>query len=223
MALKTAEGWTVRMERKQIVPFSETTRVQARIKRLPLAFRTAYPERIVTSLYFDTLDKRFLHEAIDGIGEREKIRIRFYGDLYPSRAALEIKRREGTSMRKGVFGPFDVPSGEDNAIVSRLLEGVGQLDQGRLKTLRPVLMNRYQRRYYESADRRLRVTVDENIRYFRISPQSVSEAALPEQPAVIEVKYAPEYEELASRVTNALPYRLAKHSKYVRGLQLINK
>ena len=41
-------------------------------------FQSAYPQRIVNSIYYDTEDLFYARQNINGEGLRSKIRIRFY-------------------------------------------------------------------------------------------------------------------------------------------------
>jgi hypothetical protein len=213
------------MERKFILDPGGAAAAEAQLFRLPAGFRRAYPERLVSSLYFDTPDLRYLRTAVDGVGAREKVRIRFYGRQPSAGASLELKRREGSVVSKATFGPFPVDDGDENSIPARLRAacertGIGS-DAVRLPLLRRILLNRYRRRYFESADGRLRATIDAELTYCRVDGGRLRAVRFPPQPGVLEFKYAPECEERAARLLSRLPLRMQKHSKYVRGATLL--
>jgi len=87
----------------------------------------------------------------------------------------------------------------------------------------PTLVNRYQRRYYVSADGSFRLTVDWDLQFSgfaRFAADGSFSAAGPS--VILELKYAPRHADLAAdAVSNALPFRLARCSKYVLGVQRI--
>jgi SPX domain protein involved in polyphosphate accumulation len=60
----------------------------------PDAFVESYPPRRVNNLYFDTFDLGSLNDHLNGVGERSKLRFRWYGDGYTAvHGILELKHR----------------------------------------------------------------------------------------------------------------------------------
>jgi hypothetical protein len=88
----------------------------------------------------------------------------------------------------------------------------------------PVIINRYRRRYFESFDRRLRVTIDWDQRVLdqRVVPApNLSRLANLPESMVIEFKFAPEDRAYASEAIQGFPVRVSRNSKYVIGVQAI--
>jgi hypothetical protein len=81
-------------------------------------------------------------------------------------------------------------------------------------------LNRYQRHYFQSADGRFRLTVDSGLQFAAARQVQGSGVSFcpPAAPVVVEVKYGLAEAEYAAPVTNALPFRLARCSKYVLGI-----
>ena len=88
--------------------------------------------------------------------------------------------------------------------------------------LEPVLLNSYKRMYFASSDRHFRLTVDYDLRYTPLLNNTFlyqhhySEGSV----AVLEVKYDAAFDDLSDRITQYLPYRRTKNSKYVTGIDL---
>ena len=88
---------------------------------------------------------------------------------------------------------------------------------------RPILINRYRRKYFVSADRAFRITVDENVRTYN---QWISRRVDLNRPAekmqdsiIVEVKFAQEHRKRAPEILDALSIRRSRHSKYMTGAE----
>jgi hypothetical protein len=92
--------------------------------------------------------------------------------------------------------------------------------QESLKFLEPTLLNRYFRKYYLSANRKFRVTLDTQLRYTRISSHQnyFLRIAKNDSDVVMEMKYDVEDDQAAGSVSSGFPFRLTKNSKYVNGV-----
>jgi hypothetical protein len=90
-----------------------------------------------------------------------------------------------------------------------------------LQQREPSLFNRYYRHYFVSGDGRFRLTVDSGLKFAGVKPNSQPAVfSLPATPTVIiELKFGPEFAEEAGLVTNVLPFRVARFSKYVAGIE----
>ena len=89
-----------------------------------------------------------------------------------------------------------------------------------LVLLAPTLINRYNRKYFLSADGNYRLTLDSNISFFPAPPtlSVLSGNELFEPYNVLELKYNHAKDVEASGITKHLPFRLTKSSKYVLGV-----
>ena len=85
----------------------------------------------------------------------------------------------------------------------------------------PSLVNRYQRRYFVSADGHFRLTVDWDLQFADFRRFAANGAFFSADSAVIiELKFAPSHADSAgATVANALPFRLVRCSKYVLGIE----
>jgi hypothetical protein len=72
-------------------------------------------------------------------------------------------------------------------------------------------------------DSRFRLTIDNELQYFGIgiNNNNFLENHRSED-IIVELKYDRKYDDIATKVTNALPFRLTKSSKYVNGIELLH-
>ena len=93
-----------------------------------------------------------------------------------------------------------------------------------LKRNVPTLLNTYQREYYQSFDQLFRFTVDYNMSFHNVKSltSSFNEKSLPENTIILELKYDVKDDKAVKKITKALPVRLGKFSKYIRGVEIFN-
>jgi hypothetical protein len=214
-----------RFELKLVLPEAHRSLLDAALRLHPMGLRMHFPPRRVNSLYFDSEGLARLDQNHAGIARRCKLRYRWYGeDLAGDGGVVELKRRRGRLGTKSLFpiaGPVDLQRmdwRELLVVLRRQLPPEGALALRAFT--RPVLLNRYRRRYLATPDRRVRVTVDEdqiflgqwgtrrpNLRHRDPAPREI----------VVEVKAAREDEEAVRRVLAHLPSTPARNSKYVNG------
>jgi hypothetical protein len=215
-----------RYERKFITGALTLNEVLALVRRHPAAFRETYPARSVNNLYLDSPDLRGYHDHVNGVPHRTKTRIRWYGAWSGciGTPSLERKFKRGLVSGKISHGlpPLAVNGGVSRSELEAAFDGANLpgLTRCALHHLWPSLLNRYQRHYFQSADRHFRLTVDSDLQFAATRPMhggGVSFRA-PAPMTVIELKFGLAEAETAARVTNALPFRLARCSKYVLGI-----
>lgn len=191
----------------------------------PAGFRRIYQPRTVNTLYLDDpLLLSYWDNAV-GVSKRHKLRLRWYGEGVATRAVnLELKEKQGYLRAKRVISLPAVRVGGEalDALPGVLKEA--NLDANLRRLLlatRPVLLNRYRRAYYRSADARFRLTVDDAIqvrraRGWRVEPWP---RALPYR--VVELKYERAAAPFAAAIGQRFPFRLSRSSKYAVGVELL--
>ncbi len=205
-----------RYERKFRVEAAEASlaEVRAALNAQPALFRPAYPDRLVHSLYLDTPDLQAFHANAAGLAERAKPRLRWYGPPgAPGGGRLEIKRRHGLVGTKELLAlPAGLPAGLPDwrltmATWRRWAAAHPWLRQ--FPELVPTVLVQYRRSYFTSADGRLRLTLDRELRY---APADQPRAGVSDAATIIELKYPVN---LTVGHLPALPFRLTRNSKYV--------
>jgi len=195
----------------------------------PCGFREAFPDRHVGNIYMDTADLQAYEENVAGIGDRDKLRFRWYGNTWAAQAGtLEVKCRSdsvGWKWSAPVARPFDLERQTWQQFRDGLRASLDDLfvfllDQQPFVTL----VNRYLRSYFVSRDGRVRLTVDREIQSFpqlgRARP-ATRFAAHRADALVVEVKCAVDDRPRAARVLADMPWRAVRHSKYATGIESI--
>ena len=218
-----------RYEVKIPLPAHWSADVDTWVRGHPAHWRVAYPPRQVNNVYFDTHALTALNANLSGIGERTKLRLRWYGtDLgCVAGAQLELKCKSGMAGWKdiaAVSADLDLATQTWRAAVAVLRAAIPAPAQLWLAQFAvPVLINSYQRAYYATPDGALRLTVDTDLRAYpqrtTLAPNLTRRAALQER-LIVELK-APITD--ARRLSAALthfPSRVDRFSKYVNGLKI---
>lgn len=195
----------------------------------PAGFVTPFAERQVNNLYFDTWDYRAYAENLAGVSRRSKVRYRWYGCVEgPAAGALEVKQKRnhfGFKQRFAVeqapYAPGDTWA-QIRASMREQLAAGGRLwlDQNPLN----VMLNRYQREYFVTADGKIRATIDTRQRIFDQRSGNVpnfSRLAITQDTLVVEFKFAREDRQLAVKLLADVPLRAGRHSKYMNAVRAI--
>ncbi len=215
-----------RYERKFEILELERSEVESILRFNPGLFREIFARRWVNNIYFDTWSNACYEETESGDSRsRTKIRIRWYGELRGAveSGVLEFKIRQGQVNHKVSFplDPFEMRAGLHVATIRDLFR-TARIPESLLHQvmkLEMVLVNRYSRSYYLSADQRFRATIDTDLTYRGADPRSGCQAE--ERKVVLELKYDPSDDEEAHRITQHFPFRLTRNSKFVCGVELL--
>lgn len=218
----------MRFEIKSSYPPFFDSQVLAWIKAHAMAFRTMYPPRRVNNVYFDTMDLRALDDNVAGISQRCKVRYRWYGHgALPEPGTLEFKNKHTALGWKDSFPLDESPyvAGDTWRTFQRRLRRALPArarvmfdDQGEV-----ALINRYDRRYFESRDGKIRVTLDSNqVMYDQMRgarPNITRRINLPDV-NVLELKCGAIDRRAAVSTLADCPVRIARFSKYTAGSEL---
>ena len=92
---------TNRFERKWIFKSENHLALINTLLRSDLFFTNQYPQRKVNSIYFDDANFSSIRENLNGVSDKKKIRIRWYGiEKKLTKPQLEIKGKKGSETRK---------------------------------------------------------------------------------------------------------------------------
>lgn len=219
-----------RYERKFEVQHMHYPEVMQQIKNNRAVFSSFYYPRYINNIYLDTNDLDFYTDNVSGKGNRKKVRIRWYGNMMGNiqKPILEFKIREGFLGNKLSFplssfilnNNFSNTYLQDIFRLSKLPSWVNTI----LPMLKPSLLNRYNRRYFISFNNNFRLTIDNELTYFGAGSglNNFTEKYANED-IIVELKYDYIHEGTQSAyVTNDLPFRLSKSSKYVNGFEYMH-
>jgi hypothetical protein len=215
----------VRFERKFVAAGDQYHHLRWWLRARPDGFSTAYPPRRINNAYFDRGSYQSFDESLSGVSERDKVRYRWYGPHdEPRSGQLEVKRRRNRVGWKLTFPvELDLPErprwSRVLSDISRSVPAAGRYWLAHFAV--PMLINRYQREYFVSADGSLRVTLDACQQAFDQRYSSfvnTRQAVTLDDVVVMEVKCAPDDVDAASEVLSDLPISVSRHSKYCSSL-----
>ncbi len=210
-----------RHETKYTVPLAGAGLAAGRLPLLPQGLREVYPPRWVNSLYFDALTGERYLQTVEGLGQRSKVRARWYGEAWGeiSSASLEIKHKAGHAGRKETVAlpPFQLSRSTPRRDLRRLPAAAPRIALA--ERLEPVLLTRYRRGYWATRDGLLRLTLDRDVRYLGIGGLGFAATWRHDPRRVVELKYDVEHRPAAEALAQDLGLRWTRNSKYARGLQ----
>ncbi len=216
-----------RYERKFLVQTLALRDLEAIIARNPGAFSEIHAQRRINNIYLDDGALGNYFTSVDGVADRYKARIRWYGESmrFAHNPVCEIKEKRGLTGRKWRFalGDFSLDQVRlGDAIFDAILTADMPADfSGLVRSLKLILLNRYWRKYYQSADKRFRLTLDWDMEFFEINSRKnlFLRTWTDRTVSVVELKYHPADDADVATITNSFPFRLSKSSKYVTGVK----
>ncbi|MBO4635936.1 MAG: polyphosphate polymerase domain-containing protein [Clostridiales bacterium] len=216
-----------RHELKYEIPYSDYIAMRSRLKAVMRPDPHAGPDGKyrIRSVYFDNSDDKALREKTDGIGQREKFRIRFYNDDL-SYITLEKKIKDGylclkydaeitdTEFRKILDGDISFMRGSENDLVKEFYAKM------RFQRLKPRVLVSYEREPYIYKAGNVRITFDSKIKtsvYRRdLLADGVSDIIATDTPAymLLEIKYDSFLPEIIQDIIQTPGLRQEAFSKY---------
>ena len=218
-----------RYERKFILDNNLINNLRSLESYLQIELKEQFEERRINSIYYDTHNFILSRQTQDGISERKKVRIRYYGLLNQiNNPKLEVKSKLGMMGSKDIY---DI--NKENLISNyfsihnlELRKNQNNLNYILFKRLYPKLLITYKRQYFLSLCKRYRFTLDNNIMFKIFDFQNLSlnfESQLyyfyPRK--ILEIKYSKEDDLNASYFTRTLPIRLTSVSKYLIAIKTL--
>lgn len=215
-----------RYERKFLVKDLHRYSLDKIINLNTMNFNTIYPPRKVNNIYFDSIQMKCFHDNVEGIANREKVRIRWYGNRYGhiKKPILEIKIRKNSVGTKEFYPllPFELKkSTTSNCIKNIIIKSeIPEITKQRVLALNPKLLNGYLRKYYTSFDKRFRITLDNDLFYAKTRAMNIltNETFFDQKSTVVEIKYDVKDDLDIDTITRQFNFRMTKNSKYVTGI-----
>jgi hypothetical protein len=218
-----------RYERKFLVDQMDVHQVSMLVKLHPGMFYEPYPPRFVNNLYLDTIGLENYLDNVSGTMDRQKVRIRWYGDLFVgiNDPILEFKIKRGLVGTKiqYPFAPFSLDDGFSNRIYLETLKESHLPNQvmHRMRDFNVVLLNRYYRRYYASKDGKFRITLDTGMEFYGVRRlvNAFIHRSADHTHIVVELKYKKGLDQQAQKISGYFPFPVTKNSKYVQGIERV--
>lgn len=222
-------GKALRYERKFFIEDLTFPQVLSLVKQHPAMFRALYPPRHINNFYFDTPHLAYYNANVDGDMIRAKMRIRWYHDLLGevAKPILEVKYKDGIVGDKWSypFPAFTVKQGFSmNELQPLIRASTIEPDlRSALSGMEISLLNRYYRYYFATPDQRFRLTIDTQLSYYHVDRYNnrFRNRVIDHNNLIVELKYQPEYDHEAQRISAFFPFRMTRSSKYVTGIELV--
>tara|TARA_B110000444_G_C18574092_1_gene470817 strand:+ start:15 stop:668 length:654 start_codon:yes stop_codon:yes gene_type:complete len=177
-------------------------------------FSKVYPDRVINSIYLDTLNFDFAKDNINGISERKKIRIRWYNDEI-NKIYLEEKNKRNFFIWKNI-SKLDIFTSEKNLLkdLKIFLNNSKNMKYNNYN-YNFILKTNYKRNYWLSANGKIRATIDTEINASPAYNKSKI-VCLPE--TILEFKFSQNLESYFRDFFSQkhLNIRSKKYSKYIQ-------
>jgi|GEM_PF-6101729 len=208
-----------RCEIKFIVEDLTLSELADYLRSHPAHFKEIHEERTVNNLYLDTLEHESYLDNLEGSPNKVKLRFRWYNDDL-RKVKFEIKKKHGEVYKKSSYQVANYNKKDPSK--SEMVWDSQQVLNTILASLRPAALTSYRRRYFESANRKLRVTLDHQIQTKHILSYTGLEKTSGRQPLplrILEVKYNVENEEDYRKFARNFIFRRNKFSKFVEAVR----
>lgn len=217
-----------RYERKFVVENISQSAVAMIVRKNNAVFSEIFKPRFINNIYLDTPNLTFYLDNNTGKSNRQKVRIRWYGDLFKKveKPVLEFKIKEGLVGTKRSFPLKSFELNKNiNAETLRKIFRESDLPVSVLNEILPLephLLNRYSRTYFRTFDQNHRLTIDSQLEYHDIRRRhnTFLRNALNDTSIIVELKYDKENDIDTDFISSQFPFRLNKSSKYVNGIEM---
>ena len=220
----TYKNNSMRYEKKYIIRQNELYRITHLIKNNDLFFKPIFYPRFINSIYFDNENLELYKQNINGLRNRKKFRIRWYSDNEYSN--FEVKIKNGFLGTKEIFpfGPIlkknkEISFQKIDKRISKLKKDIDSNFNKILSFLKPTLFVSYKRSYFLSKIIDCRLTLDEEINYYKIENKHININPRKTLNSIVELKYPFGLDSFELSRFSKFPFRYSKYSKYVRGMQ----
>ena len=218
----------LRYELKMVSDAQSLSKIKQWVRLHPAGFKVAYPARCVNNIYFDTFGNDSFLDHVNGVNRRRKLRFRWYGSSFEEvQGHLEVKQkinRLGGKLNLPVEKSFSLLSTDWKSICAIFFEETNGVIREMLSVSKPVLINRYDRDYFVTADKRIRLTLDYkhtvyDQRFLTIPNLKYKQPVLDK--VIIEVKTDVKNSDDLADILSRFPLRITQNSKFLDSMESI--
>jgi SPX domain protein involved in polyphosphate accumulation len=207
----------LRFERKWVFNNTDKITLLSSLINSSLFFKEQFEERFVNSIYYDNLSFASAVDNLAGNPDREKFRVRWYGESIDSLKNPILERK----IKKNFYGykkyyplkKFNKKKFNEKNL-SILSENINLLINH--KNLYPVSVTSYKRIYLISSNGQIRATLDFGIKYKKLI-NYIEDFFLYVNDIVLEIKYPRNLDAYVRSELSGVT-RLSKNSKYINSL-----
>ena len=206
-----------RYERKWVFNSIDHNQLFILLNRSNFLFTNQFSDRQVNSIYFDDENHTSIKQNIDGISEKKKYRLRWYGDFkIITNPTFEIKSKKGFEVSKK---NFDLPEMSNlNLLDYNDVEKIELLINNNFNfknKLFPILTTHYLRSYFISSNKLVRSTVDRNLKSLLLYKNRNLNIVKEYEDIILEFKYDLNLDEYVRSNLGNISSRLSKNSKFI--------
>ena len=206
-----------RYERKWVFNSIDHNQLFILLNRSNFLFTNQFSDRQVNSIYFDDENYTSIKQNIDGISEKKKYRLRWYGDFkIITNPTFEIKSKKGFEVSKK---NFDLPEMSNlNLLDYNDVEKIELLINNNFNfknKLFPILTTHYLRSYFISSNKLVRSTVDRNLKSLLLYKNRNLNIIKEYEDIILEFKYDLNLDEYVRSNLGNISSRFSKNSKFV--------
>ena len=207
-----------RFERKWVYQNTDHLTLVSSLIRSNLLFNNQHPNRRVNSIYFDDKDYSSIIENLDGVSNKKKFRVRWYGKEYELlNPKLEIKIKRGFENKKNIYELNEINGLKFNDFKNlELIKDIVNSKNKNKNIIYPILTTHYDRQYFISNNKKIRATVDYNLKSIYLKNLSQIEIVKNySSTCILEVKYPTNLDRYVRENLSAITLRLSKNSKFI--------
>tara|TARA_B100000989_G_C19532686_1_gene471025 strand:- start:5346 stop:6041 length:696 start_codon:yes stop_codon:yes gene_type:complete len=187
-----------------------------------LKFNEIYQERQINSIYFETFNFRDLLDTIDGEKNRSKLRLRWYGKTFTSKAKPIIENKIKINSKnfkiKNNLSSINFSNQISYKKIKQLFKNSQNIDHNikiKYRIRNPNILISYTRRYFSFKN--IRITLDFNLftkNFYKKKIINHNDIFIKKKFSVMEIKYKDEDFDNVQKITSAITNRVSKFSKY---------
>jgi SPX domain protein involved in polyphosphate accumulation len=206
-----------RFEKKWVFNTIDHNQLFILLNRSNFSFVNQFSDRQVNSIYFDDEHYTSVNQNIDGISEKKKYRLRWYGDFKNiTKPTFEIKSKKGFEVSKK---NFDLPKLPDFNLLNyndiKKIELLINSNFNFKNKLFPILTTHYLRSYFISANKLVRSTVDRNLKSLSLYNNRNLNIIKEYKDIILEFKYDLNLDDYVRSNLGNISARISKNSKFV--------
>ena len=206
-----------RYERKWVFDSIDHNQLFILLNRSKFSFVNQFIDRKVNSIYFDDEHHTAIRQNIDGVSEKTKYRLRWYGDFRNIiNPTFEIKKKKGFEVSKK---NFELPEMLNYDLLDyNHIEKIELLinDKFNFKyKLFAILSTHYLRSYFISSNNLVRSTVDRNLKSLLLYNNRNLNIIKEYKDIILEFKYDLNLDEYVRKNIGNISSRFSKNSKYI--------
>jgi hypothetical protein len=203
-----------RYERKYIFQNLDLETIIISLQNSEFFFRSHYPEREVNSIYFDQ-EFNSLIENLEGISNREKLRLRWYGNNSKIKSFYIEKKLKENFLSKKKRRKINLD--KEINLFNEKDRNFFLFQKIDLK-YDPIIFINYSRLYFISDICPIRATIDYNLSSIEFMGKNLKNEKKVFQNIILEFKYDLDFDENFRNKINKLNLRFSKNSKYVNSI-----